>query len=96
MPSPFEALLLGLAAWRVWHLIGKDDITEPLRRYITADGERETLEDFIECPFCLGFWVALAAVGAYAVWPEGAVWASLPFALNAAVVVVNYWLSRDE
>ena len=93
MPSPYEAILLALAAWRVWHLIAEDDLTESLRRHVT-DG-RDKLTEFVECPFCLGFWVALAWVVFFAVWDDGAVWAALPFALNAVVIGVNHWLSSD-
>ncbi len=100
MPSPFEAVLLGLAAWRVWHLLADDTILDRPRNWIAKVDEhnrvgREGLADFLECPFCLGFWVALAWVGFYAVWPTGAVWAALPFALNAVVVVVNHWLTSE-
>jgi len=94
VPSPYEAVLLALAAWRVWHLIALDDITDRPRRYVT-DG-RDKLLDFIECPFCMGFWVALAWVGAWAVDDEVTGWVALPFAVNAGVVFVNYWLNKDE
>ena len=94
MPSPYEAVLLALAAWRVWHLIALDDITDRPRRYIT-DG-RDKLLDFIECPFCMGFWISLAWATAFAVDDDVTVWVALPFALNAGVVLVNYWLNKDE
>ncbi len=93
MPGPFEAVLLALAAWRAWHLIALDDITDRPRRYIT-DG-RDALLEFIECPFCMGFWVALAWVGAYAVDGDVTVWVALPFAVNAGVIFINHWLSSD-
>lgn len=86
---------MGLAAWRVWHLIAKDDITERPRVW-ALERLDDKWDDFIECPFCAGFWISLGWVGAYVLWPEGAVWAALPFALNSVVVVVNYWLSKDE
>ena len=94
MPSPYEAVLLALAAWRTWHLIAQDDLTESLRRHVT-DG-RDKLKDFVECPFCLGFWVALAWVVAFAVDDDVTVWAALPFAVNAGVIAVNPWLTSDD
>ena len=65
MPSPFEALLLAVAAWRVWQLLADDTILDRPRKWIAKVDEhnrvgREGLADFLECPFCLGFWVALA------------------------------------
>lgn len=95
MPTPFEAVLLGLAAWRTWHLVAKDDITERPRTWALARLS-EKWDDFIECPFCAGFWISLGWVGAFVLWDEGAVWAALPFALNSAVVFVNAWLSDRQ
>jgi hypothetical protein len=93
VPSPFEAVLLALAAWRIWHLIALDDITDRPRRYVTEG--RDKLLDFIECPFCMGFWVSLSWVGAFALWGEGTTWAALPFALNAVVIAMAHWLTSD-
>jgi len=88
MPSPFEAVLLGLAAWRTWHLIAKDDLTEPVR-----DRLPERFDDFIECPFCLGAWLALGWVAAFAAWSDGVVWAALAAAVASVPPLVNHWLS---
>jgi hypothetical protein len=93
MPSPFEAVLLALAAWRVWHLIALDDITDRPRRYVTEG--RDKLLEFIECPYCMGFYVALAWVGAWAIWDEGTVWAALAFAINAVVIAGERVMSSD-
>lgn len=102
-----DALLLALAAWRVWHLLAEDLILEPARRYITRlpqdwkegdrlpDRYRDGLADFINCPFCLGFWVALGWVGLYAVSAYWALWIALPFALNALAIGVGRLLSAD-
>ena len=92
MPDPFEALLLGIAAWRTWHLVANDDITERPRRYITRS---KWVKDLVECPYCLGFWVALAWAVSFAVFPTETVWVALPFALNAVVIVVA-WLLSDR
>ena len=94
MPDWWEALLLALAAWRVWHLIALDDLTDRLRRYVTAG--RERLLDFIECPYCLGFWVALGWVAAFAIDDTATLWAALPFAVNTVVIGVSYWLTSED
>lgn len=93
MPSPYEAVLLALAAWRVWHLIALDDITDRPRRYITEG--RDKLLDFIECPYCGGFWLSLAV---YLFWlwlPTETMYACLPFALNVGLIA-TYKLLNDE
>lgn len=93
MPSPFEAVLLALAAWRIWALLAEDTLLDRPRRYVTRRWKQ--LGDFIDCPYCLGFWVTLGWVGAFALWGTGTVWAALPFALNAVVIGMNHWLTAD-
>lgn len=94
MPSPYEAVLLALAAWRVWHLIALDDITDRPRRYIT-DG-REKVLDFVECPYCMGFWVSLGWVLGFAIDDDVTLWAALPFAVNAGVIALARVMSSDD
>jgi len=110
-PDWWGALLLGLASWRIWHLLAEDTILHWPRRYVTRlpqdwDDEhdrpqdlppeyRDKLADFITCPFCMGFWVALGWFAAYLIFPTETLWVAVPFALNAAVVAVNHWLSSD-
>lgn len=49
------ALLIGFAAYRLWRLIGQDQITERLR-----EGLDGWALDLITCPWCLGSWIAFA------------------------------------
>lgn len=92
-PSALEVVLLAAAAWRIWHLIALDDITDRPRSYVTEG--REKLLEFIECPYCMGFWVALGWVVAFAVNDTWTLWAALPFALNAGVIALSRWLTSD-
>lgn len=107
-PSALEVVLLAAAAWRIWHLVAEDTILERPRRWLFRQGDewekdgdpvpddyRFGVHEFVQCPFCMGFWVSLGWVGFYALWPEGAVWAALPFALNMVVVAVNHWLTAE-
>lgn len=50
------ALLIGFAAYRLWRLIGQDQITERLR-----EGLDGWALDLITCPWCLGTWIAFTA-----------------------------------
>lgn len=93
-PTAWEAVLLALAAWRVWHLIALDDITDRPRRYIT-DG-REKLLEFIECPYCAGFYIALGWAVAFAIEDTGTMWIAFPFALNTGVIALSHWLTSDS
>ena len=106
MPSPYEAVLLAVAAWRVWHLLAEDTLLDRPRRYITRlgdwqqegdpvpDNHRFGLREFIECPYCLGFHVSLVIYLFWA-WQHETIYVCIPFALNAAVVAMNHWLNRD-
>lgn len=107
VPQWYALVLLALGAWRVWRLIALDDITDKPRRYITGlgwnwkeghsppKGYRERLADFIQCPYCLGFWVALAWWGAWQAWPHGTLVVAAPFAISAVVIGVCKALSTE-
>ena len=68
----------------------------------STDGTREWLHDespeeakTLLLPRNMGFWVALGWFAAYLIFPTETLWVAVPFALNAAVVAVNHWLSSD-
>jgi hypothetical protein len=83
MPEPLLFVLLSFAAFRVWRLIGHDDITEPLRAFAFGDATgtvRRYARDLICCSWCAGTWVSLAAVYATHRWllplkPHWLLWA---------------------
>ena len=108
VPEWYELLLLGLGAWRMFHLLAYDDILDRPRRYVTrldprwqkegdptGDRYREGLAEFIQCPFCLGFWVALGWWAAWEAWPDTLI-VAVPFALSALVVGAQQYLSSEE
>jgi hypothetical protein len=98
---------LVLASWRVFQLLAFDDILDRPRRYVTRvprswregdstpAGFRATLGEFIECPYCLGFWIALAFFGAWEIWPHGTLVAATPLMLSAGLIGVHKYLSSD-
>lgn len=94
VPDWWEALLLGVAAWRTFQLIGEDDILDTPRRYVT-DRLSEYWQDFLTCPFCAGWWIALAWWGAWQLWGDSTLIAATPFVLSAVVVGVHRLLSSD-
>lgn len=90
---------LALSSYRVWRLIGKDDITEPIRARIfseTHGAVRRYLHDLITCAWCAGTWVSLAAVYATHRWlvrlsPHWLLWA---VAVAAVVGLIDTWETR--
>jgi hypothetical protein len=108
IPDWWETVILGLAAWRVFHLLAFDDILDRPRRYITRLGPkwenegdpvpsnyRVRLANFLVCPFCFGFWIALSWWGAWIIWPHETLVAGVPFMLSAALVAAHTFLSSD-
>lgn len=84
IPEPWVFMILTLAAFRVWFLLARDTILEPLRDRLV----RGKFAEFVGCPFCLGAWLAL---GWWAAWywlsPHWTIVAAVPFALSAVVGV---------
>ena len=108
VPNWYEAALLGLAAWRLFHLVAFDDILDRPRRYITrlnkswrqegdSTGEqyRAGLASFLTCPFCLGFWMSIGVWVAWLVFPTETLWAAVPLALNAGLIGAQRLLSSE-
>lgn len=100
IPSPYAALLLALAAYRLWRLIAEDDVFDRPRRWLLRLGDwrdgqaappayRDRLAEFITCPWCLGFWLAVAWWVAWLGLEEWALFAAVPFALSAVVAGAN-------
>jgi hypothetical protein len=50
---------------------------------------RPTLNYFINCPFCMGFWLSLAIYGLWRWQPDYTVAALFPLALSAAVGLIG-------
>lgn len=92
-PDWYVLLLLGLAAWRTWCLLASDTILDRPRRYVTT--KSRYLEEFIECPFCLGFWVALAWWGAWQLWSHGTTIVAAAAATAALVPLIQRVASEE-
>jgi len=99
VPDWWEFLLLGLASFRLFRLIGYDTVLDgPRDRWLTrrstvAAGKpglyRRSLDVFLHCPWCLGWWVVLAWWGAWWLWPHEILVVSVPLALSAFVGLVT-------
>lgn len=60
-------IVLSLASYRVWRLVGYDDISTPIRLRLQGFGPSSYdgtpwLLKLIECPWCLGTWLSLLSV----------------------------------
>lgn len=108
VPDWYELALLALAAWRVFQLIAHDDILDRPRRYVTRlgsnwkkDGDpipkayREKLDDWLTCPYCMGFWIGLVWWGAWLIWPYETLVAAVPWVISAGVIGASKILSTE-
>ena len=108
VPDWWTFVLLSLAAYRLWRLLAVDVILDQPRRWVVglgyrwADGDpipkkyREHWSLFLECPWCLGFWVALAWWGLWQIWEHGVLVVSVPLALSAVIGLVRENLDPPE
>lgn len=84
-------LLIGiLAAYRITRLIIEDEVLDAPRNAvferIKPNGYLYTL---LTCYWCLGFWVSILVVGLIWLFPTVAPWVLAPFALSAAVGLID-------
>jgi len=108
VPSWWEFLLLALAAFRVWRLLAEVTILDKPRRKLLrlspeweeegddpGPGYRKTWGEFFICPWCLGFWIALAWWGAWLFWPHAATLLAVPWAISAFVGLVAHFAASE-
>jgi uncharacterized protein (DUF2062 family) len=96
VPGPLALGVLILASFRLWRLLGYDELTEGLRSRLTGswhDGEewqfdRPLLAQFVTCPWCLGAWVSLLVYGGWLLWPTASLYVLVPLAISAAVGLI--------
>lgn len=101
IPEPWQALILTMAAFRVWRLLAADAILDKPREWLTRRAKHEAVQHrkevdiFLHCPWCLGWWITCAWWGAWLLWEDWVVFAGVPFAMNAVVALVAVNLDRD-
>jgi hypothetical protein len=109
IPDWWEAVLLSLAAYRSWRLLAEDDLLDRPRRILLRIGSdwrqqgdpvpvgyRAAWAEFLTCPACFGFWVALAWWGAWLGLDEWATMAAAPLAISTVLIVVRSRLDPPE
>lgn len=106
LPTPGDLALVSVAVFRTTRTIAKDAVLSPLRAPFTVftgpAGPGEVLEqpregavrhavgELITCPFCLGQWVATAALVSYAAAPRATRWVATGMTVVAAADALQY------
>lgn len=109
IPSWYEFVLLGLAAWSIFHLLAHDDILDKPRRKVLRlgmewqkDGDpfpadyRIDWALFLTCPYCAGFWIWAGWLVAWWIWPAGVLPVAVLFGGRGLVVGFQKLLGKDE
>lgn len=88
IPNWWEFLLLALASYRIWRLVAEDVVLDPIRDRIVKTSK---VSEFVACPFCLGFWIAVVVWLVWTAWPHWALIITVPFAISGllALIAVN-------
>lgn len=107
VPSWYPFVLLALAAYRTWRFVAEDALLNAARRYVTRlpqnwqegqplpEAYREKTAEFINCPWCLGFWIAVGWWGLWLAWPNGALIAAAVAAISAVVGLIAHATSDE-
>lgn len=109
VPTWWEAVLLSVAAWRVFNLLAHDKITDRLRRwFLNIPNEWEKDGDpvgedfrlkwalFLICPYCAGFWIGVVWWVSWLIFPTETLFFTIPFVLNAGVIAQAKILTPEE
>lgn len=99
VPGWWETLLLVAATYRVWRLVSHDMVTDPVRAWVFPPRKKaggDTVHrwqyglEFLQCPWCAGFWLSLLAWGAWQLWPHGTLVAAAPLAVSMLVGIIPH------
>ncbi len=85
LPSPWEATILTLAAYRIWKLAAEDKILDRPR-----DRLPHNVAEFVECSWCAGFHTSWVAYAGWRLAPRATMTAAVPFALSAVVGLISH------
>ena len=105
VPDWYETLLLALASCRMWRLLAEDTILDNPRSWLvglsgwkagqpTPVSYRAWLAEFVTCPWCLGFHIALLI---YLFWlwqPHATELVSVPLTMSCIVGILGEKLSE--
>lgn len=101
VPEWWAAVLLALAAHRLFRLIALDTILDGPRAFILRAGSwrpdsgadpprgfRAGVATFISCPWCAGFWISVVVWAAWQLWPHATLVVAAPLAISSVVALI--------
>lgn len=94
VPGPWAFALAALAVHFAFYLLSESRLLERPREWLLERLDSEEAELFVVCPWCLGFWLSVAAWAAWLALPHGGTdqgWAlglAVPLALACSVALI--------
>lgn len=98
-PTTIQAIVLVLAGHRLARIIGWDVVTQRIRQRLLGwddngqknrwPANRKRLGEFVHCPWCMGFWIAVAGWLAIQAEPRVSWWVAWPLAISSAIGLVS-------
>ena len=83
-------LLIGFASYRLWRLVAEDAITETPREWVLARSP-EKVRELVECPWCLGSWLAFGVT-----WlTDATIDLAVPVLVGLAAATIVGWLGQE-
>ncbi|MES2203302.1 MAG: DUF1360 domain-containing protein [Patescibacteria group bacterium] len=68
--SPFDTLLMAFATFRITRLVVYDRIADWFRAlFARPGGFFETVQNLLDCPWCIGVWAGLIVTVCYFIFP---------------------------
>lgn len=96
----FRLVIASLASARVTNLLIQDTILDTPRAWLYAwllRRDHTKIVEGLQCPWCLGFWVAALWTVSVLVWPIGATAFGLPWSVSMfAWWLGGTWLDQGE
>jgi hypothetical protein len=93
-PGWYAFIILALAAWRTFQLIAHDDILDPVWKFVPDRlRKNEKFVEWVQCPYCMGFWITLIWWGAWQEWPRWTLIIGSVLALHAGMIAASKFLS---
>lgn len=96
--TTLNLLILVLAGHRLFHILSTDTITKKWRERLLGwdddqrrngwPSDRKRLAEFIHCPWCVGFWIALAGWVAFRYYPHGVMLGAWPLAISSGIALI--------
>ena len=100
VPEAWPFVLLALAVFRTWKLVGDDAILDRPRdqaiEWLEQRGHGTKFEYFITCPWCAGAWISLTWWAAWQAWPHATLVVAALAALSAAAGYLGVIIDRLE